>query len=64
MRSGGRRPATWPLAHARLEFGRVVALVVDGCIGCGCLSLERCHIVNPGDVVAAEGPGARRLAPH
>lgn len=34
---------------------------LDGCIGCGCLSLERCRIVNPGDAVAAEGPGARRL---
>lgn len=34
---------------------------LDGCIGCGCLSLERCRIVNPGDAVAAEGPGPRRL---
>ena len=34
---------------------------LDGCIGCGCLSLERCRVVNPGDAVAAEGPGPRRL---
>ncbi|MFZ4518484.1 MAG: redox-sensitive transcriptional activator SoxR [Microthrixaceae bacterium] len=31
------------------------------CIGCGCLSFERCHLVNPQDAVAAEGPGPRRL---
>ena len=27
------------------------------CIGCGCLSLERCHWSNPGDRAAAGGPG-------
>ena len=32
-----------------------------GCIGCGCLSLDRCSLTNPGDVLSAEGPGARRL---
>jgi MerR family redox-sensitive transcriptional activator SoxR len=31
------------------------------CIGCGCLSFERCHLVNPADAMAAEGPGPRRL---
>ncbi len=31
------------------------------CIGCGCLSFEQCVLVNPGDVLAAEGPGAARL---
>jgi MerR family redox-sensitive transcriptional activator SoxR len=34
---------------------------LDSCIGCGCLSLRRCVISNPGDVVAAAGPGARLL---
>lgn len=33
------------------------------CIGCGCLSFQRCRLVNPGDLLGAEGPGARRLAP-
>ncbi|HEX2074171.1 MAG TPA: redox-sensitive transcriptional activator SoxR [Geodermatophilus sp.] len=33
------------------------------CIGCGCLSLERCRLSNPGDVAAAAGPGARWLSP-
>jgi MerR family redox-sensitive transcriptional activator SoxR len=32
------------------------------CIGCGCLSLQRCRLSNPGDVLGDEGPGARRLA--
>ena len=32
---------------------------LEGCIGCGCLSLQVCRIVNPGDVVAARGPGPR-----
>lgn len=31
------------------------------CIGCGCLSLERCALANPGDALGREGPGARRL---
>ena len=29
------------------------------CIGCGCLSLRVCHIVNPHDEVGARGPGPR-----
>jgi MerR family transcriptional regulator, redox-sensitive transcriptional activator SoxR len=29
------------------------------CIGCGCLSLERCQLANPGDRIAARGPGPR-----
>lgn len=31
---------------------------LDSCIGCGCLSLRRCAISNPGDRVAPGGPGA------
>ena len=34
---------------------------LDGCIGCGCLSLEHCAIWNPQDKLAEEGPGARKL---
>jgi MerR family redox-sensitive transcriptional activator SoxR len=29
------------------------------CIGCGCLSLEKCRLVNPGDRAARGGPGPR-----
>jgi MerR family transcriptional regulator, redox-sensitive transcriptional activator SoxR len=31
---------------------------LTGCIGCGCLSLRRCALSNPDDVVADRGPGA------
>lgn len=31
---------------------------LDSCIGCGCLSLQRCAISNPGDSAAVAGPGA------
>jgi MerR family redox-sensitive transcriptional activator SoxR len=34
---------------------------LDTCIGCGCLSLKRCAISNPSDVVAADGAGANFL---
>jgi MerR family transcriptional regulator, redox-sensitive transcriptional activator SoxR len=36
---------------------------LSSCIGCGCLSLERCALSNPGDVAARDGTGARWLAP-
>jgi MerR family redox-sensitive transcriptional activator SoxR len=29
------------------------------CIGCGCLSLDRCRFANPGDRAALRGPGPR-----
>jgi MerR family redox-sensitive transcriptional activator SoxR len=29
------------------------------CIGCGCLSLDRCRLANPGDQAARFGPGPR-----
>jgi MerR family transcriptional regulator, redox-sensitive transcriptional activator SoxR len=37
---------------------------LDGCIGCGCLSLKTCALTNPGDEAAAWGPGAVLLDPH
>jgi len=30
---------------------------LTGCIGCGCLSLQRCSLSNPDDEVADQGPG-------
>ena len=36
---------------------------LDGCIGCGCLSLETCALNNPGDELATVGPGPHRLDP-
>jgi MerR family transcriptional regulator, redox-sensitive transcriptional activator SoxR len=34
---------------------------LDGCIGCGCLSLDRCALYNPRDRAARGGPGPRFL---
>jgi MerR family transcriptional regulator, redox-sensitive transcriptional activator SoxR len=34
---------------------------LDGCIGCGCLSLDRCALYNPGDRAARNGKGPRYL---
>ena len=51
----------------RVEIrARIAALtrlddLLDGCIGCGCLSLDRCALYNPKDQAAREGPGPRRL---
>ena len=35
---------------------------LDSCIGCGCLSIDRCRLYNPNDIRGGEGPGARKLA--
>ncbi len=34
---------------------------LTGCIGCGCLSLRACQLVNPADALGRDGPGARNL---
>ena len=36
---------------------------LDGCIGCGCLSMKRCALYNPGDVAGTRGSGAAFLEP-
>lgn len=40
---------------ARLRDG------LDGCIGCGCLSLRSCVLYNPGDRAGLTGSGARYI---
>jgi MerR family redox-sensitive transcriptional activator SoxR len=40
------------------ELERLKAGLTE-CIGCGCLSLERCKLANPDDRAAARGPGPR-----
>ena len=32
---------------------------LTGCIGCGCLSMDRCHLSNPDDRAGRHGPGPR-----
>ncbi len=70
----GERPPT-AADWARLSRGwrdrldaQIAALTqlrdgLDSCIGCGCLSLDRCALSNPGDVASREGAGARWLSP-
>ena len=51
----------------RTELDRRIATMtrlrdnLDGCIGCGCLSLAKCKLYNAGDHKAAQGPGPRSL---
>jgi MerR family redox-sensitive transcriptional activator SoxR len=40
------------------ELGRLRASLTE-CIGCGCLSLDRCKLANPEDRAASLGPGPR-----
>jgi MerR family redox-sensitive transcriptional activator SoxR len=70
---GGRTPtkADWSRLsrqwHGRIneQIERLERLRdrLDSCIGCGCLSLQRCSLQNPGDMVSARGPGAAYLEP-
>jgi MerR family transcriptional regulator, redox-sensitive transcriptional activator SoxR len=34
---------------------------LDGCIGCGCLSLQACRLLNAGDIAGEHGSGPRYL---
>lgn len=34
---------------------------LDGCIGCGCLSLKKCALYNPQDRAGLKGPGPRLI---
>lgn len=35
--------------------------MLDDCIGCGCLSIDRCRLRNPLDKLASQGAGPQRL---
>ena len=69
----GRTPtaADWKVLSARWKDGldaRIRRLQglrdqLDGCIGCGCLSVKSCPLRNPWDRLAEEGAGARLLDP-
>src|SRR5579871_4960205 len=67
----GRTPthADWAAISTRIR-GRLDARIamleqmrerLEGCIGCGCLSLERCALYNPDDRAGRAGPGPRFL---
>ena len=67
----GRAPnkADWQAISERLRatLDERIALLertrdrLDGCIGCGCLSVDACPLRNPDDRVAAAGPGPQHL---
>lgn len=50
-------------AHLDQRIERMMALrdKLDGCIGCGCLSLKSCKLYNAGDSAARHGRGPRYL---
>lgn len=47
--------------NARISQLETLRDTLDGCIGCGCLSLEACALYNPADKAAARGTGPRYL---
>ena len=55
-----RVSAAWrPRLDAQIGMLERLRDKLDGCIGCGCLSLQTCHLLNPDDAVARRGPGPR-----
>lgn len=57
-----RLSRSWrPILDRRIAELERVRDKLDSCIGCGCLSLRVCQLMNPHDVAAEEGPGARWL---
>ncbi len=47
--------------NARIRELEVLRDKLDGCIGCGCLSLDKCALYNPDDSARGRGPGPRYL---
>ena len=45
----------------RIELLETMRDMIGSCVGCGCLSLGACHLLNPGDELNRQGPGPRRL---
>ncbi len=60
-----KRLSRWWRGRLDEQIQALVALRdgLDSCIGCGCLSLQRCRLYNPEDRVGELGPGARLLPP-
>ena len=67
----GRTPNKADWEKISRSFGRIIdqrieGLItmrekLDGCIGCGCLSLKKCALYNPGDKASKQGAGPRFL---
>jgi MerR family transcriptional regulator, redox-sensitive transcriptional activator SoxR len=50
-----------PLLDARIAALTQLRDQLSSCIGCGCLSLQRCKLYNPQDLAASRGSGPRYL---
>lgn len=56
-----RLASRWaPMLAARIAQLQALQRTLGHCIGCGCLSLARCGLVNADDHLGEGGPGARR----
>lgn len=54
--------AAWrPMLDNRIAALEQLRDRLDGCIGCGCLSIDTCALHNPDDLAANGGPGPRYL---
>jgi MerR family redox-sensitive transcriptional activator SoxR len=59
-RDWSRLSATWTSRiEDRIAELERLKIGLTECIGCGCLSLDRCRLANPRDRAAALGPGPR-----
>jgi MerR family redox-sensitive transcriptional activator SoxR len=59
-RDWSRLARTWAARiDQRIAELERLKLGLTECIGCGCLSIERCKLANPGDRAARLGPGPR-----
>jgi MerR family transcriptional regulator, redox-sensitive transcriptional activator SoxR len=59
-RDWARLTTTWSARiDARIAELQRLQRGLTECIGCGCLSLDRCRLANPGDRAAGLGPGPR-----
>ena len=57
-----RLSATWRAdLDERIAQLRKLRDTLDDCIGCGCLSIDRCRLRNPYDTLGEQGPGPQRL---
>jgi MerR family transcriptional regulator, redox-sensitive transcriptional activator SoxR len=60
QRDWARLSASWrPRLDAQIHLLERLRDRLDGCIGCGCLSLRACQLLNPGDAAGTRGPGPR-----
>jgi MerR family redox-sensitive transcriptional activator SoxR len=55
-----RLSRSWgPVLDEQIAVLQRLRAKLDGCIGCGCLSMKTCHLYNPDDAAARLGPGPR-----